>query len=34
MLYFDRTAVSEGNDINKTSVSKKMRYLSLLLFFK
>ena len=32
--YFDRTDVSEGNDVNKTRKSKRLRYLSLLVFFK
>ena len=32
MLYYDRTDVSEGIDVNKTSASKRVYYLSLLVF--
>ena len=34
MLYFDRMDVSEGININKTSGSKEMWYLPLLIFPK
>ena len=34
LLYDDRIYVSEGIDINKTSASKKVWYLSLQIFFK
>ena len=34
MLYYDKTDVSEGIDVNETSASKRVWYLSLLVFLK
>ena len=33
MLYYDRTGVSEGTDVNKASEFKRVWHLSLLVFF-
>ena len=34
MLYYDRVDASEGIDINKKKCIKRVRYLSLLVFFR